>query len=400
MPDKVLIIDDDKFVYNRLKSALEGFYETRSALDGELGLQAANDWQPDLILLDIEMPGRNGYEVCDELKRGEATRDIPVLFLSSKSSVRERMLGYQVGADDYIIKGCAQEELAAKLGRLSQHLHSKQNLKKSAEEANSTALQAMSTSFELGKAIRFVERSHLMSSLEVLGEQLMEFMADLELSAVSMIRSVSGYSFFSSTTREAAPLEAQLIEMLHNDKERFIDFGSRTQVNYPHIALLVKNMPLDDRERYGRLKDTLPFVLGAADAKIRVLEAEYAMVQQNAKLNESVESVRATLSKMSDTFNSNLTAVSSIMSELVATISLDLVKMGLDPDQEEFIGDKVEGAAKKITVCLLENNLIESNLRDTVDKLEVVRDEQIAVVKDKLSSQPLDNDNKNDIELF
>ena len=97
MPDKVLIIDDDKFVYNRLKSALEGFYETRSALDGELGLQAANDWQPDLILLDIEMPGRNGYEVCDELKRGEATRDIPVLFLSSKSSVRERMLGYQVG---------------------------------------------------------------------------------------------------------------------------------------------------------------------------------------------------------------------------------------------------------------------------------------------------------------
>lgn len=399
MTDKVLIIDDDKFVYNRLKSVLDGIYETRSALDGDIGLQAANDWQPDMILLDIEMPGRNGYEVCDALKQQESTRDIPVLFLSSKSSIRERMLGYQVGADDYIIKSSAQDELAAKLKRMSQYLRSKQDLKESAETANQTALQAMTTSFDLGKAIRFVERSHMMPSITVVGEQLMEFMADLELNVAAMISGESGCFFFSSSAREVAPIEAQIMEMLHGEK-RFIDFGSRTQVNFPHVALLVKNMPLEDREQYGRLKDTLPFVLGAADAKIRVLEAEYAMLQQSSKLNDTIDSVRSTLSAMTGTFNNNLTAVSTIMSELVATISIDLMKMGLEHDQEEFVGGKVEGAAKKITGCLLENNRIELSLRDVVSRLEKVRDEQFDIIQSKLSSKPLFDENKNDIELF
>ncbi len=399
MADKVLIIDDDKFVYNRLKSVLDGIYDTRSALDGDIGLQAANDWQPDMILLDIEMPGRNGYEVCDVLKRQESTRNIPVLFLSSKSSIRERMLGYQVGADDYIIKSSAQDELAAKLSRMSKYLQSKQDLKKSAETANQTALQAMSTSFELGKAIRFVERSQMMSSVDVLGEQLMEFMADLDLNAASMIRGASGCYFYSSTLRDVTPLEAQLMEMLHSE-ERFIDFGSRTQVNYPHVALLVKNMPVENPEQYGRLKDTLPFVLGAADAKIRVLDAEYAMLQQSSKLNDTIDSVRSTLSTMTGTFNNNLSAVSSIMSELVATISIDLMKMGLDPDQEEFVGAKVEDAAEKVTGCLLENNRIELSLREVVARLEQVRDEQFKVIQDKLSSKPKLIENKNDIELF
>ena len=109
--DKVLIIDDDRFTQNVLHKSLYQHYEVRTADDGTTGIRLANQWHPNVILLDVEMPGKNGYEVCDELKQDDNTQDIPVLFLSSHSSIRERMLGFEVGGDDYLEKPCSQEIL-------------------------------------------------------------------------------------------------------------------------------------------------------------------------------------------------------------------------------------------------------------------------------------------------
>ncbi len=266
--DKLLIIDDEEFVHRVLHQRLDDYYDAKSTMTGSQGYEEALAWNPDVILLDVDMPGQNGYEVCDVLKRDENTADIPIIFHSQKSSLRERMLGYEVGADDYLLKSSGQEEVLTKLRKVLDYAKVKKNLKHSADSAQQTALEAMSTSFELGKAVRFVERTYNASSTERLGEYLMEFANDLDLSAVCMIISSKGNYYFSSTQAQVAPLEQELMQMLHGEK-RFTDFGCRTQINYSRIALLIKNMPLEDRARYGRLKDTLPFVLGAADAKSR-----------------------------------------------------------------------------------------------------------------------------------
>jgi len=118
--DKVLIIDDDRFIQNTLKKSLFQSCEVRTADDGKAGQFLATTWNPDVILLDVEMPGQNGYEVCDELKRGEKTGEIPVVFLSSHSSTREKMLGFEVGGDDYLVKPCSKELLIAKIHILSE----------------------------------------------------------------------------------------------------------------------------------------------------------------------------------------------------------------------------------------------------------------------------------------
>lgn len=180
------------------------------------------------------------------------------------------MLGYEAGGDDYLIKSSTADELKAKLSKIAAYSYEKKSLTDSVDSAQKTAIEAMSTSFELGKAVRFAERSFSAWSFDTLGEYLMDFLRDLQLSAVAMFTCREGQFYYSSTSTKVAPLEIELMQLLHND-ERFTDFGCRTQVNYPNVALLIKNMPLEDAGRYGRLKDTFPFVLGTTNTKVRMI---------------------------------------------------------------------------------------------------------------------------------
>ena len=102
---KILIVDDENFYIDVLLDLLKNDYKTLVAKDGAQALRrAAADPQPDLILLDILMPGMDGYEVCRQLKRNPHTRDIPVIFLTIKSEVSDEVRGFNLGASDYITK--------------------------------------------------------------------------------------------------------------------------------------------------------------------------------------------------------------------------------------------------------------------------------------------------------
>ena len=115
---KILSIDDDAFMHRIIKKELQYTYEVITANSGQVGIDMAIDELPDIILLDVEMPGMNGYEVCDKLKYHDATKSIPVIFLSSLSNIRSRMLGYEAGAADFLVKPFVGGELIAKLNSL------------------------------------------------------------------------------------------------------------------------------------------------------------------------------------------------------------------------------------------------------------------------------------------
>ena len=101
----VLIVDDTPANVSLLNSILKDTYKTRIATNGEKALQLANaETPPDIILLDIMMPGMDGYEVCERLKAQEATADIPIVFLTAKVAVEDETRGLSLGAVDYITK--------------------------------------------------------------------------------------------------------------------------------------------------------------------------------------------------------------------------------------------------------------------------------------------------------
>lgn len=107
LPDKatVLVVDDTPANLSLMTGLLRDLYKVKAAIDGEKALRIAqSDAPPDLILLDIMMPGMDGYEVCRRLQANPATRDIPIIFLTAKAGIEDEKMGLELGAVDYITK--------------------------------------------------------------------------------------------------------------------------------------------------------------------------------------------------------------------------------------------------------------------------------------------------------
>jgi len=112
----ILIVDDIKENLRILSSILtEQGYQVRPALSGQLALTAVQESPPDLVLLDIMMPGLDGYEVCRRLKANEQTQDIPVIFISALDEVFDKMTAFSIGGVDYITKPFQIEEVLARV---------------------------------------------------------------------------------------------------------------------------------------------------------------------------------------------------------------------------------------------------------------------------------------------
>jgi len=116
---KILIVDDDATFVVFLRDILEAQgYQVHAARNGPEGLEKASQEKPDLIILDVMMPQMDGYKVCRRLKKDTATARIPILMLTAKSQVKEKVKGLTTGADDYLPKPCDKEELEARIEAL------------------------------------------------------------------------------------------------------------------------------------------------------------------------------------------------------------------------------------------------------------------------------------------
>src|SRR5277367_1433041 len=118
MTDTILIVDDepdvsDLLVYNLQKAG----YKTVTARDGSVALQKARDDVPSLILLDLMLPLMDGTEVCRHLKADSKTAHIPIIMLTAKAEEVDRVVGLELGADDYVTKPFSPREMALRVNR-------------------------------------------------------------------------------------------------------------------------------------------------------------------------------------------------------------------------------------------------------------------------------------------
>ncbi len=116
MPEHILVIEDDPQISDLLRRGLiyEG-YSVAVAGDGPAGLAAARDRQPDLVLLDLMLPGMDGLTVCQRLR---GASDVPILILTARDAVPDRIKGLDAGADDYVVKPFNFDELLARIRAL------------------------------------------------------------------------------------------------------------------------------------------------------------------------------------------------------------------------------------------------------------------------------------------
>lgn len=121
---KILIVDDEPTIVGLLEEHLQSEgYDTMHAYSGEEALQVLDGATPDLVILDLMLPGMDGYEVCRLMQQSPRLNHIPVIMVTARSAVPNKVMGYQRGADDYVVKPFDPDELSVRIRAQLHHLY-------------------------------------------------------------------------------------------------------------------------------------------------------------------------------------------------------------------------------------------------------------------------------------
>lgn len=265
---KIFIVDDDPAARMILADEFDSQeYELDEFADGESCLSAL-DKRPDIILMDVEMPGMDGYEICRRIKADNNNKDIDVIFISSHDSTKEKLAGYDAGGSDYLIKPVQAVELKQKIALSIQNQKIRAESAAGQKMAMETAMTAMTSAGEQGVVLEFLRNSFSAFTITNLARMIVDSVSKFDLENSVQLRADN--EVINSGTREPVPpLEEELLMRL-KDQDRIITRGQRSIFNYGTISLLVKNMP-EDEDKAGRLRDHLAILLEGASNRLDAL---------------------------------------------------------------------------------------------------------------------------------
>ncbi|MCL1063536.1 response regulator [Shewanella benthica] len=328
----ILIVDDTADCRLMLSAMLEDNYCVAEVASGDMCLIEVAKAMPDLILLDVDMPGISGYEVCVQLRKQYLSECLPIIFVSGLDSYEERLAGYEAGADDYIVKPVEPEILFAKVANCLEQRQKMTAAKTNATEAVGIAMEAMTVSSELGQVVQFIKDVQSIKCAEEVGHAMINILSSFGMSSVARVDTGS----VAYIGCDEGSIEAEVLSRFVVHHERILSVGIRTVIRDPHIVLLIKDMPLDDEKRCGRFRDHLAVLMDIADAQLANIKTRNLMLEQRQQIFTQVISVaeeqikRTTVRLFEHDKNSQ-----GIMHGMVSELEGMLFGLGLEEDQEK-----------------------------------------------------------------
>lgn len=330
---RVFVVDDDAIILDVLRATLAAECELHTFASAEACLSALADVKPDLFLLDVSMPLMDGYALCRQLKDDWDTQDIPVVFISASDNNETRMLCYEAGGDDFIQKPFDPAELLSKLGVAGRILAEKKALREQAGYAQRTAMAAMVSMGELGVVLQFLSKSFACNTLDELAAALLDAMQQYDLQAAVQMRIGDEVLTLSHNGRNV-PLEVSVLNHVR-ESGRIFQFKSRCVFNYGQVTLLVKNMPLEDAERCGRIRDNGALLAEGADARLRAIETEMLAARRRAGIESALPRLYSTLDGVQANYRRNCFELTQVMIDFQEQLAKAFISLGLMERQEE-----------------------------------------------------------------
>jgi CheY-like chemotaxis protein len=312
---KVLVVDDEPFNLEIMQEILEEDYEVSYAKSGGECMDMVDEIMPDVVLLDVNMPGMSGYEVCQKIKENPKTTDIPVTFVSALDTLAERLAGYEVGGDDYICKPFESSELLSKVTIAVKYKKEKESLRIDAERAMEKAMTLTRGSDDSGVMVNFLRSSLSCASSEELANLTLQTIGTMNLRSSVQIRNGEDV-VHKSSDGSINQLERTVVKKMSKE-DRVVDLGVRSVFNYDHVSVLVKNMPTDDKSKRDSIKAKISLVTEAIEIRLLGL-------MQAPTSNSALPSAALSSNVLSSSDVTDYAELSQKLSDLVVKIDQTL----------------------------------------------------------------------------
>jgi CheY-like chemotaxis protein len=268
---KIFVVDDEETTRLILESMLGKSYSVESFDSSESCLDRLTAQLPNLFLLDVGLPGMNGYELCRKIKSAPETKNLPVVFISGHDALEDSLAGYDAGGEDYVAKPVEVVVLKRKIENL-RHLEQDRvalsGQVKASEELATTVLNNLN---DYASVIQFLRTLNECNDYRAVIDAVLQILGVFHLDGAAQIR-MRNLEKTVSRSGEDWPLEIAVINHVRS-LERIFEFHQRAAYNFDHITILINDMPLDDPDLCGRIRDSLAIVAESADAKIQALQS-------------------------------------------------------------------------------------------------------------------------------
>ena len=342
----VFVVDDDKTTRLLLGSMLGKAYAVEAFDSAESCLERLAHKQPDLFLLDVGLPGMDGYDLCRNIKGVTEIANIPVVFISGHDDLDAVMAGYDAGGEDYIVKPFDIAGLSHKIENLRRIEQNRKALSGQVKDSDELATLVLANLDEYAVLIKFLRSLNECSNTEETVEAILRSLGAFHLDGAVQIR-LRNFEKTYSKAGENWPLEIAVINHIRT-LDRIFEFRTRCAYNFEHITILVTNMPVADADLCGRIRDHLAIAAEAADAKLMALQS----FADNASMRDEIRNVLQAVGQTVESYGKKYDDARYRGSVFTARILDDLLAafahLGMSSQQEEEILAMVKDRSNKL----------------------------------------------------
>jgi CheY-like chemotaxis protein len=320
-----------------------------------------------LIINEVALGMASSIDACRQLRTEEMAQDLPVVMLADVGDLADRMDAYEVGFDDLIGRD-NMWELRARLDRVIFNKHANDQLRNQLQQANEMAFIAMSDTSDLGVNIQFLLSCNQCDNLDELGMSLFQAVQSYGLNCSLQIRSQYGIKNMEANGM-AKEMESVLM-MECKDSGRYVDFGKRSIMNYETVSILVKNMPVEDENKYGAIKDNVFSLLQGAHARVVALDNLKALELEGALVKRMATQMRDLITQVDDSYQEVMCDIAGVVENMADGVERSIQFLGMDENQERAIQDIMEAGIQDTNRVFSDGIKLDSGLRDFLAQVD------------------------------
>lgn len=325
----------------------------------------------ELLIID-DLPGKNAsFAFLDRLKSENPPEleDMPIVLLTDKLNLDQRLMACELGADDCISPSENHDDLVTRLQAAIFNSIANRQLKEQLKAASDVAMAAMANTSDMGANIQFLLDSHQCQNLDQLGQLLFQSFNHYGLTCSLQMRGKYKVKNMEASGLERA-MESKLLSEL-KDSGRFYDFGNRTVINYNSVSILIKNMPIEDPEKYGVIKDNIFALLQGADAKVKSLDLQMQVNLEHQTQENLAKRLESGIEHLGEQYREMTKQVAGVVNQMADSFEHAMQTLLLTDEQEQILLDRLEAG--------------KNNVYDIFEKFSHMDDDIAKIIRDNIN---------------